>query len=306
MGPRSLPGVAPARPSDLRDVRHRAPDTRPGHTVAGAGGAVRIVGAYPPPLPSAQASSIEAELEALLARPPRVTRYGQPSRRAVRSARPRAARVWGCTSAVLAAAGIAAIVALPQGANDPVRLDVPLAVVAPPVPATATPSVPTAELASATVTTPQLPASTPTRVQIPALGVASRIMELGLERDGSMEVPPGAYPVGWYDGSPTPGQLGPAVLAGHVDWEGKPGAFYGLRELRPGDTVVVDRADGTVATFRVDRVEEHAKDDFPTEEVYGDIDHAGLRLITCGGAFDEDSGDYEDNIIVFASLAAVG
>ena len=144
------------------------------------------------------------------------------------------------------------------------------------------------------------------RGQTSSPGVASRIMELGLQRDGAMEVPPGAYPVGWYDASPTPGQLGPAVLAGHVDWEGEPGAFYGLRELRAGDTVVVDRADGTVATFRVDRVERHAKDDFPTEEVYGDIDHAGLRLITCGGAFDEDAGDYQDNIIVFASFAAAG
>ncbi|MGY1712599.1 class F sortase [Geodermatophilus sp. SYSU D00758] len=147
-----------------------------------------------------------------------------------------------------------------------------------------------------------MPASAPVRIQIPALGVTSDVMELGLERDGSLEVPPGAYPVGWYQGSPTPGQLGPSVLAGHVDWEGGPGAFYGLRELLPGDTVVIDRADGSVATFRVDRVEEHPKDDFPTEEVYGDIDHAGLRLITCGGAFDEDTGDYLGNVIVFASL----
>jgi sortase (surface protein transpeptidase) len=111
--------------------------------------------------------------------------------------------------------------------------------------------------------------------------------------------------VGWYDRSPTPGQLGPAVLAGHVDWKGKRGAFYGLRELRPGDTIVVDRADGTVATFRVDRVEAHPKDDFPADEVYGDIDHAGLRLITCGGAFDKETGEYLDNIIAFASLATV-
>jgi sortase (surface protein transpeptidase) len=272
---------------------------------------VRIVGAYPPLPPPARTWDADAELEALLARPPRVTRYGQPGRHAVRSARPRAARVWAATSAVLAAAGVAAVVVLPQDTTDSARLDVPLAVVAPPVTPPATTSAPPAELVSPAASARQLPASPPVRVQIPALGVTSRIMELGLERDGSMEVPPGAYPVGWYDGSPTPGQLGPAVLAGHVDWEGEPGAFYGLRELRPGDTVVVDRADGTVATFTVDRVEKHSKDDFPTDEVYGDIDHAGLRLITCGGAFDEDSGDYRDNIIVFASivfasLAAVG
>ncbi|MGY1669077.1 class F sortase [Geodermatophilus sp. SYSU D00710] len=207
---------------------------------------------------------------------------------------------------MLATAGIAAIVVLPQDAADSVRLEAPLAVVAPPVTATTAPSAPPAGLVSTAASAQQLPASTPVRVQIPALGVTSRIMELGLQRDGSMEVPRGAYPVGWYDGSPTPGELGPAVLAGHVDWEGEPGAFYGLRELRTGDTVVVDRTDGTVATFRVDRVEKHSKDDFPTDEVYGDIDHAGLRLITCGGAFDEESGDYQDNVIVFASLAAVG
>jgi hypothetical protein len=68
--------------------------------------------------------------------------------------------------------------------------------------------------------------------------------------------------------------------------------------------VIVDRDAGRVATFQVDRVEEHAKDDFPTDAVYGDLDHAGLRLITCGGTFDEDTGDYEDNVIVFASLVA--
>jgi hypothetical protein len=205
---------------------------------------------------------------------------------------------------VLAAAGIAAVVVLPPEASDPVRLDVPLAAEAP-LADTAPPPAPSAELVGSAVPAPQLSASSPTRIRLPALGVTSRIMELGLQRDGSMEVPPGAYPVGWYDGSPTPGELGPAVLAGHVDWEGEPGAFSGLRALRPGDTVVVDRADGTVATFRVDRVEKHQKDAFPTEEVYGDIDHAGLRLITCGGAFDEDSGDYEDNVIVFARLASV-
>jgi sortase (surface protein transpeptidase) len=148
----------------------------------------------------------------------------------------------------------------------------------------------------------QLPASPPTAVRIPALDVSSDVMELGLQRDGAMEVPPGAYPVGWYDRSPTPGQLGPAVLAGHVDWDGEPGAFAGLHELLPGDTVEVDRADGTTAAFLVDRVEEHAKDAFPGDAVYGDLDHAGLRLITCGGVFDQGTGDYRDNVIVFAHL----
>ena len=261
----------------------------------------RIVGPYPPPPPppTARTSVDDADIAALLARPPVVTRYGRAARRASGTARPRAARAWTAASAVLAAAGIGAVVLLPQDAGDPVRLDVPLTVEAAPVdPATTSLAGP----GPGPTAVWQLPASDPVRVRIPALGVTSAIMHLGLERDGSMEVPPGAHPVGWYDRSPAPGRPGPAVLAGHVDWEGEPGAFYGLRELRSGDTVVVDRADGTVATFRVDRVEEHPKDDFPSDEVYGDIDHAGLRLITCGGAFDEDTGNYEANVVVFASL----
>ena len=203
---------------------------------------------------------------------------------------------------MLAAAGVAAVVLGVQDGPPPARVDVPVQVAAAPL--AAAPRAAIAPQTAGPAPVLQLPTSEPVRVAIPALGVTSEVMDLGLSRDGSMEVPPGAYPVGWYDRSPTPGALGPAVLAGHVDWGGDTGAFYGLRELLPGDAVVVDRADGTRATFAVERVEEHAKDEFPTDEVYGDIDHAGLRLITCGGSFDEDSGDYRDNVIVFARLVA--
>lgn len=281
-------------------MHHRASTARPGSFRTGAGGVVRTAGDSPLP-PRAQTSSRDVETNGLIARRFQVTRYTKPRHRASRKTRPYAARVWAGMSVVLAAAGVATIVVLPQDTTGPARLDVAQAVATPVTPTTGTSATP-----ALSADTRQLPASVPVRIQIPALGVTSGIMELGLERDGSMEVPPGAYPVGWYTGSPTPGELGPAVLAGHVDWGGEPGAFYGLRELLPGDTVVIGRADGTVATFRVDRVEEHPKDDFPTEKVYGDINHAGLRLITCGGAFDEDTGDYVDNVIVFASLIAAG
>jgi sortase (surface protein transpeptidase) len=254
-----------------------------------ADGEVRIVGAYPPPL----APAVPADVEALLARPPRVTRYGRHRRRT-----PRAVLVWSAASVVLATAGTGVLVLAPTSTAAPVHR-----VVAAPaeLPAEA-PARAAVAAAQPVAVVHQLPASLPTTVRIPALGVTSPVMELGLRRDGSMEVPPGAYPVGWYDRSPTPGRLGPAVLAGHVDWEGEPGAFAGLDELLPGDTVEVDRADGSTAVFVVDRVEEHAKDAFPGDAVYGDIDHAGLRLVTCGGAFDEDTGDYADNVIVFAHL----
>lgn len=144
--------------------------------------------------------------------------------------------------------------------------------------------------------------SRPTRVRIPAIAVDSELVGLGLRHDGRMEVPPGAFPAGWYTGAPTPGELGPAILAGHVDHGGTAGVFYRLRELEPGDTVEVVRQDGSTALFRVTRVEQHRKDAFPTAAVYGDIDHAGLRLITCGGPFDRGVHSYEDNIVVFAEL----
>jgi sortase family protein len=211
-------------------------------------------------------------------------------------------------SVVLAGIGVAVVVLAPHGAPPPpARLDVPIPAAVAVVPTPVDPVVREAVVPSvAPAPVLQLGESDPVRVRIPALGVTSRIMHLGLERDGSMEVPPGAYPVGWYDRSPTPGQLGPAVLAGHVDWAGEPGAFYALRELLPGDQVVVERTDGSVATFQVDRVEEHGKDDFPTEQVYADVPYAALRLITCGGTFDERTGDYEDNVIVFATLISAG
>jgi len=263
---------------------------------------VRIEGSYPPPLvrPACpQADDTAGPGIGLVA----VTRYDRSRPHTPGTARRGTTRAWTATSLALAAAGAAAVVLLPQGGAGPARLDVPMAASAP---VTATwPGSPPGEVAAQPAAV-RLPASQPVRVEIPALGVASRVMELGLEQDGSMEVPPGAYPVGWYDGSPTPGELGPAVLAGHVDWGGEPGAFYGLRELLAGDEVVVERADGTVVTFRVERVEEHAKDDFPSDDVYGDIGHAGLRLITCGGSFDTDTGDYTDNVIVFADLVTGG
>ena len=146
--------------------------------------------------------------------------------------------------------------------------------------------------------------SAPVRVQIPAIGVDSALMQLGLRADGSLQVPPSGFPAGWYTGAPTPGELGPAILAGHVDWGGQPGVFYHLRDLQPDAQVTVTRQDGSAAVFRVTQVKEYPKDKFPTDVVYGDLDHAGLRLITCGGSFDRQTRNYDDNIVAFADLVA--
>jgi hypothetical protein len=146
--------------------------------------------------------------------------------------------------------------------------------------------------------------SQPVRVRIPAIGVDSGLMALGLQADGTLEVPPTGFPAGWYTGAPTPGELGPAIVVGHVDWAGRPGVFHGLRLLQPGAVVTVARQDGSTATFRVTRVERFAKDAFPTQRVYGDIDHPGLRLVTCGGEFDRQTRSYDDNVVAFAELVS--
>jgi hypothetical protein len=149
-----------------------------------------------------------------------------------------------------------------------------------------------------------LPKSDPVVVSIPRIGVRSRLVKLGL-KDGEMEVPDKPADAGWFDRGPTPGALGPAVIAGHVTWNGAHGVFYRLRTMRPGDQVTVTREDGKTAVFTVSRVARFSKSEFPSQAVYGPIDHAGLRLITCGGTYDAVQHKYLDNVIVFAKLESV-
>lgn len=152
------------------------------------------------------------------------------------------------------------------------------------------------------VTGPVLPAAQPVSVSIPRLRVASRLVDLGTDDNGAMEVPADPARAGWYRRGPTPGALGPAVIAGHVTWNQVPAVFFRLGTLRPGDAVRVLRADHTVAVFEVTRVARYPKSEFPTRTVFGGIDHAGLRLITCGGEFDPSSRRYRDNVVAFAEL----
>ncbi len=153
---------------------------------------------------------------------------------------------------------------------------------------------------------PELPPSPPVSLSIPTLDVQSPVIQLGRNPDGSIEVPDLNDPdskAGWYRNSSAPGTAGPSVIVGHVDSsEYGPGVFYRLGDLRPTDTIEVTRADGIVAAFRVDAVRSYRKDSFPTLSVYGNIDHAGLRLITCGGGFDASAGSYDSNLVAYATL----
>jgi hypothetical protein len=157
---------------------------------------------------------------------------------------------------------------------------------------------------------PALARSLPISISIPAIGVSSRLLYVGLNPDGTVQVPPLNDPpltneAAWYKYSPTPGQMGPSVIEGHVDsLSGGPSVFFRLGALEPGDLVYVTLADRQVAVFKISGVRLYPKDQFPTSTVYGNTDYAALRLITCGGSFDEQSHHYRSNIVAFASLVS--
>jgi sortase (surface protein transpeptidase) len=146
--------------------------------------------------------------------------------------------------------------------------------------------------------------ATPAALEIPAIGVnTGELVDLGLTPSGAMEVPDDAATAGWFALSPVPGEIGPTVVAAHVDYKKVPGVFARLHEMKAGDTAVVRRADGTPVRFVAYRVERFAKAAFPTQDVYGNTAGPELRLITCGGSFDQAAGHYRDNVVVFARLA---
>ena len=147
------------------------------------------------------------------------------------------------------------------------------------------------------------PAALPVGLEIPRIGVRARVIRLGLNPDRSLEVPQDFAETGWWSGGPRPGDRGPAVIVGHVDSHTGPAVFFRIRELRPGDEIAVIRADGTRARFVVEGSEEYPKADFPTARVYGRTTGPTLRLVTCSGTFDQSSGHYLSNTVVYARAA---
>ncbi|MEU8265614.1 class F sortase [Sphaerisporangium sp. NPDC049002] len=159
--------------------------------------------------------------------------------------------------------------------------------------------------APATVPVRPLGKSAPTRIRIPGIGVDAPLRSVGVEKNGEIEVPPLSRPklAGWYRLGPAPGEMGPAVILGHVNTTRGPAVFSRLRELKRGDKITVVRADGSTARFTVDGAEQASKNRFPTKRVYGHVDSPSLRLITCGGVFNPRAHSYTDNIIVYATLS---
>ncbi|MFB7259307.1 class F sortase [Streptomyces nojiriensis] len=144
--------------------------------------------------------------------------------------------------------------------------------------------------------------SAPQKISIPSLNLSSTLETLRQNPDGTMQTPKDPALAGWYEPGPTPGSQGPAVIAGHVTWNGASAVFEKLKTMKGGDTIKVTRQDGKTVTFTVDKVEEYPKAEFPTLEVYKNIDHAGLRLVTCGGNFDPKKHYYDSNVVVYARM----
>jgi len=169
----------------------------------------------------------------------------------------------------------------------------------------ATLAVPPAAAATVPIDADTLPASQPLSVQVSSIGVRTgELIDLGLTAERELEVPDDAVTAGWFELSPTPGEVGPAVIAGHVDYAGVPGVFGRLPEVQPGDEISVARVDGTTAVFTVYEVQRYPKSEFPTQRVYGNTETPELRLITCGGVFDEASGNYLDNVVVYGRMTS--
>ncbi len=129
-------------------------------------------------------------------------------------------------------------------------------------------------------------------------------MELGLNTDGTVEVPPPdkGMTVGWYTGGSVPGAPGPAVLIGHNDTRFGRAVFHDLKNIRKGAEVLVRDGAGKTLRFTVTGKEAVSKKAFPTEKVYGATKGSTLRLITCDGEFDS-RGHTVDNLIVYGALA---
>jgi hypothetical protein len=139
----------------------------------------------------------------------------------------------------------------------------------------------------------------PTRVRVSAIGLDSPLETLHLGTNGALQPPKRFERAGWYVDGTAPGDIGPAVIAGHVDSKAGPAVFYRLRELTAGDKIEVVRG-GRVLRFTVTRTVWYPKNKFPSAQVYGPTPDRQLRLITCGGVFDHKLRSYKDNLVVYA------
>ena len=147
---------------------------------------------------------------------------------------------------------------------------------------------------------PDAAVAPPVGLRIPSLGIDAPVLPVGVDANGEMEVPE-ATDVGWYRFGPAPGAEGSAVLAAHVDYDGRRGVFFELRRLEPGARLDVTFADGSVQVYEVDEMAQIPKGDLAASGVFDRTGPPRLALITCGGPFDADARSYRDNVVALAA-----
>ena len=145
--------------------------------------------------------------------------------------------------------------------------------------------------------------SEPVHIVIPSIKLDTTFVPpLALSADKTVSVPDNYTQVGWYSGGAAPGEVGPAVILGHVDSKAGPGVFYSLGQVQIGDIVQISRRDGTELTFEITELHRYPQSDFPTLDVYGPVNYPALRLVTCTGIYDHGKQQYSHNLVVYAKL----
>ncbi|MEU8648234.1 class F sortase [Streptomyces sp. NBC_01558] len=153
-------------------------------------------------------------------------------------------------------------------------------------------------------TSQQRTTAMPIRIRIPAIGIDQPLTSLRVQQDGHLAAPSEPEQIGWWSDGPRPGNPGATVIVGHVDSTTGPAAFYNLSTLHPGDKVTLLRKDRSTISFTIRALRQYEKDAFPDSQVYATSGPPALHLITCSGAYDRGRGEYQDNLVVYATLTS--
>lgn len=141
----------------------------------------------------------------------------------------------------------------------------------------------------------------PTEIEVPSIGAKSSLIATGMDAQQHVLAPPVDQPMqaSYFTGAPAPGEVGPALVLGHVNGGGRQGIFYRLKDVKKGDRILVTRSDGSVVTFEVHGIQQVPKMMFPWTQVLAPTPDAEIRLVTCTGTLDTSIHSYQDNLIVF-------
>lgn len=161
-----------------------------------------------------------------------------------------------------------------------------------------------ASIASSTPAATTPPEEQPARLTIPSLDIDADVQYVGVTTSGNMGIPSNFTDVAWYKYGTIPGQVGSAVIDGHVDNGLRlAGVFKELAGIKPGADVYVTTKEGTKIHFVVESVETYDYKSVPTTLLFNRKDKARLNLVTCGGAWIRGEKTYDERVIVYTVLA---